>query len=80
MIIAASSVSQRNKLNTNILEQIGCARGDGFFACELHACFREQRLSEEDIDAALKEDPEPAGASSPNALTVGIKRPDHGKY
>lgn len=56
MIIAASSLSYRNKLNTNILEQIACARRDGFFACELHACFRGQRLSKEDIDTALKEE------------------------
>ena len=56
MIIAASSVSYRNKRNTNILEQITCAKRDGFSACELHACFRGQRLSEEDIDTALKDE------------------------
>ncbi len=56
MIIAASSVSYRNKLNTNILEQIACAKRDGFSACELHASFRGQRLSEEDIETALKDE------------------------
>lgn len=56
MIIAASSVSYRNKLNTNILEQIACAKSDGFSACELHACLRGQRLSKEDINSVLKDE------------------------
>ena len=56
MIIAVSSVSCRNKLKTSILEQIACAKRDSFSACELHACFRGQSLSEEDIETALKDE------------------------
>lgn len=48
-------MSYRNKLNTNILEQIACAKSDGFSNCELHTCLRGQCLSKEDINSALKD-------------------------
>ena len=55
MIVAATSLTYRNKRNTNMPEQIACAKGDGFAACELHGRFPgERRFSGEDIDAALR--------------------------
>jgi len=51
MIIATSTLPYRNQMNSNYPEQIACAKGDGFDACELHAPFRGQRLCPGDIDA-----------------------------
>ncbi len=51
MILAASSIPYRNKLNTNFLEQIAGAREDGFCACELHGCYPGQEFSTGDVAA-----------------------------
>ncbi|MDX9820470.1 MAG: sugar phosphate isomerase/epimerase family protein [Syntrophales bacterium] len=51
MIIATSSLPYRNRFNTNILEQVACAKNDGFSACELHGCYPGQEFSAGDVAA-----------------------------
>jgi len=55
MILAASSLPYRNKLNTNFLEQIAGAKDDGFCACELHGCYPGQSLPAADAEAIARQ-------------------------
>jgi len=56
MILATSSLPYRNRLNTNILKQVACAKNDGFSACELHGCYPGQNFSAGDLEAIAGQD------------------------
>lgn len=55
MIVGTSSIPYRNKFNTNFLEQINNAKGDGFSACELNTYLQDKRLLEKNAERLRNE-------------------------
>jgi len=55
MIVGTSSIPYRNKFNTNFLEQIKMATGDGFSAYELNTYLQDKRLLEKNAETLRDE-------------------------